>query len=553
MPRLAQFTSTPHLRSMSDPIARLNKAQQGHLLWYDLFHLRGTRRDFLRVGGSVASLVALGAMPAYGRGRRIQVLSDPFTFGVASGDPLPRSIVLWTRLAPTALEGAGALLEAVAVDWEIAEDEAFTRVAQSGSAVALPELGHSVHVEVEGLDPGREYFYRMITGGEASPVGRTKTAPPSGAPLDEFRFAFASCQHYEQGLFTALRHLSNEDLDLIVHLGDYIYEGAPTPDRVRQHEGPEIMTLDDYRARYTTYRTDADLQAAHAAAPWVVTSDDHEVDNDYAAEISESGASPETFLLRRAAAYQAFYEFMPLRRSSMPAGPDMLLYRRLRFGDLVEMNVLDTRQYRSTQPCGGAGNRPTCATHVSDEQTILGQEQRRWLFEGLAASGARWNVLAQQVIVARLRRINDEGIETWSMDKWDGYPAERQALLDFLAEEGTPNPIVLTGDIHSNWVTDLKRDFDEESSEIVGTEFVGTSLSSGGNGRAMTDGGQRSMTDNPHVRFYNGQRGYVTARVTPELWTTEFRVVPNVTQPGGGIQTAATFVVEDGRAGALEA
>ena len=233
---------------MSDPIARRNKAQQGHLLWYDLFHLRGTRRDFLRVGGSVASLVALGAMPACGRGRRIQVLSDPFTFGVASGDPLPRSVVLWTRLAPTALEGAGALLEAVAVDWEIAEDEAFTRVARTGSAVAPPELGHSVHVEVEGLEPGREYFYRMITGGEASPVGRTKTAPPSSAPLDEFRFAFASCQHYEQGLFTALRHLSNEDLDLIVHLGDYIYEGAPTPDRVRQHEGPEIMTLDDYRA-----------------------------------------------------------------------------------------------------------------------------------------------------------------------------------------------------------------------------------------------------------------------------------------------------------------
>ena len=538
---------------MSDRITHLNKAQQDHLRWYDLFHLRGTRRDFLRVGRNVASLVALGAMPACGRGRRIRVLSDPFTFGVASGDPLPRSVVLWTRLAPTALESAGALADAVAVDWEIAEDEAFTRVARTGSAVALPELGHSVHVEVEGLEPGREFFYRMIAGSEASPVGRTKTGPPSDAPLDELRLAFASCQHYEHGFFTALRHLSNEDLDLIVHLGDYIYEGSSVLDRVRQHEGPEIMTLDDYRARYTMYRADADLQAAHAAAPWVVTSDDHEVDNDYAAEISENRASPEAFLLRRAAAYQAYYEFMPLRRSSMPAGPDMQLYRRLRFGNLVEMNLLDTRQYRSPQPCGGGGNRPTCATHISDEQTILGQQQRRWLFEGLAASGARWNVLAQQVMVARLRRINDEGIETWSMDKWDGYPAERQALLDLLAEGGTLNPIVLTGDIHSNWVTDLKRDFDDESSEIVGTEFVGTSLTSGGNGRAMSDGGQRSMTDNPHVRFYNGQRGYVTATVTPELWTTEFRIVPSVTQPGGGVETAARFVVEEGRAGAQEA
>ena len=523
------------------------------LQWYDLFHRRGTRRDFLRLGRNVAGLVALGAVPACGRGRRIRVLSDPFAFGVASGDPLPHGVVLWTRLVPTALEGVGVSDDPVVVDWEIAEDEAFRRVTQTGSAVAAPELGHSVHVEVDGLEPGREYFYRMIAGGEASPVGRTKTAPPSVAPLDRFRLAFASCQHYEQGLFTALRHLSNEDLDLIVHLGDYIYEGRPIRGRVRRHEGPEIMTLDDYRARYTTYRTDADLQAAHASAPWVVTTDDHEVDNDYAGEISEDRASPETFLLRRAAAYQAFYEFMPLRRSSMPSGPDMQLYRRLSFGDLVEMNVLDTRQYRSTQPCGGGGNRPSCAAHVSDQQTILGQEQRRWLFEGLAASEACWNVLAQQVIVARLRRINDEGVDTWSMDKWDGYPVERQALLDLMAEEGTRNPVVLTGDIHSNWVTDLQRDFERESSEIVGTEFVGTSLSSGGNGRAMTGGGQRSMTNNPHVRFYNGQRGYVTATVTPELWTTEFRVVPNVTQPGGGVETAATFVVEDGRAGAQEA
>ncbi len=241
------------------------------LQWYDLFNLRGTRRDFLRVGRSVAGLVALGALPACERGRRIRVFSDPFMFGVASGDPVPRGVVLWTRLARTALDGAGALLDPVTVDWEIAEDEAFTRMVQTGSAVALPELGHSVHVEVDGLEPGRDYFYRMITGGEASPVGRTKTAPPSDAPLDEFRFAFASCQHYEQGLFTALRHLSNEDLDLIVHLGDYIYERSYGSNPVRSHEGPVVMTLDEYRARYTTYRSDPDLMAAHASAPWWVS------------------------------------------------------------------------------------------------------------------------------------------------------------------------------------------------------------------------------------------------------------------------------------------
>ena len=494
--------------------------------------------------------MALGSLPSCG-GRSIRFVSDPFTLGVASGNPTPDGVVLWTRLARTALEGASALLDTVPVGWEIAEDEGLTRITRSGTGSARPELGHSVHVEVEGLLPGREYFYRWMAGGEASPVGRTKTAPAAGAALDRLRFAFASCQHYETGWYTALRHMSSEDIDLIVHLGDYIYEGGPNP-RVRAHEGPEIKTLDDYRARYTTYRSDGDLQAAHASAPWVVTSDDHEVDNNYADDVAEDAQSPEELRLRRAAAYQAFYEFMPLRRSSMPSGPDMPLYRRLAFGDLIEMSVLDTRQYRSDQPCDD-GNRPSCAQHIAPDQSILGRHQRAWLFESLAASRARWNVLAQQVLVARFRRIREDGTETWSMDKWDGYPLERQALLDLLAESGTPNPVVLTGDIHSNWVTDLLRDFEDERSDVVGTEFVGTSISSGGDGRAMTGGGQRTLSNNPHIRFYNGQRGYVVATVTPERWTSEYRIVPVVSQPGGALETAATFVVENGRPGAQEA
>lgn len=519
--------------------------------WYDLFRTRPTRRDFLRLGGSVAGLVALGALPACATGRRVRFTTDPFGLGVASGDPAPDGVVLWTRLGRAALEGAGAPADPVAVDWEIAEDEGFFRVARSGSALALPELGHSVHVEVEGLEPARPYFYRLTAGGVASPVGRTKTAPAAGASPSELRFAFASCQQYEHGYFTAFRHMAAEDLDLVVHLGDYIYEHTWGQNLVRHHEGPEILTLDDYRARYTTYRGDADLRAAHAAAPWVVTWDDHEVDNNYAADVPEDEQTRADFLLRRAAAYQAFYEFMPLRRSSMPAGPDMALYRRLRFGDLMEMSVLDTRQYRSDQPCGD-GAKPTCAEHVEPDRTILGREQRDWLFRGLAESGARWNVLAQQVMVARLRGEGGTGEETWSMDKWDGYPEERQALLDVLAEAGTPNPVVLTGDIHSNWVADLWRDFEDEGSGVVGTEFVGTSISSGGDGQDMTGGGQRALSNNPHFRFYNGQRGYVTATVTPDRWTSDFRVVPVVTAPGGGVETRASFVVEDGRPGAVE-
>jgi len=519
--------------------------------WYDLFSRRGTRRDFLRVGGSVAGLVALGALPGCGGRPRPRFTSDPFRLGVASGDPAPDGVVLWCRLDAGALEDAGLPSEPVDVGWEIAGDESFSRTLRAGTAEARPELGHSVHVEVQGLEPARPYFYRMFAGDAVSPVGRTRTAPAPGASVDSLRFAIASCQNYEHGHFTALRHLSAEDVELVVHLGDYIYERTFGENQVRRHEGAEVTTLDGYRARYTTYRRDPDLQAAHQAAPWVVTWDDHEVANNYADDVPEDDQPRDAFLLRRAAAYQAFYEFMPLRRSSMPDGPAMGIYRRLPFGQLLEMSVLDTRQYRSDQPCGD-GTKPSCPGHVSPEQSILGADQRAWLFGGLRASEARWNVLAQQVMVARLRGVGDEGEDTWSMDKWDGYPVERRALLDVLADAAVPNAVVLTGDIHSNWVADLRRDFESNASETVATELVGTSISSGGDGADMTVGGARVLAANPHIKFYNGQRGYLRATVTPDRWTTDFRVVPLVSGPGGEVRTRATFVVENGRAGAQE-
>ena len=517
--------------------------------WFDLFGRRATRRDFLRIGAGAAGMVALGALPGCGRGRPRRFLSQPFSLGVASGDPGSESVVLWTRLAEAALREIGSGNEPVDVRWEISEDDAFSRLVRSGVVEARPELGHSVHVEAEGLLPGRDYFYRMIAGGEVSPIGRTRTAQAPGSSVDRFDFAFLSCQHYEQGYFTALRHLSEESVDLVVHLGDYIYEGPATEGRPRRHEGPEIVTLAQYRARYATYRSDHDLQAAHASAPWVVSTDDHEVDNDWAGGHPEDGQSPEQFLLRRAAAYQAFYEFMPLRRSSMPAGPDMQLFRRLRFGDLLEINVLDTRQFRTDQPCNGRVG-ASCAEHRTSNATLLGRTQREWLFNGLAASESQWNVLAQQVMVARLRNFDSDGRELWSFDKWDGYPVERQATLDALAESRAANPIVLTGDIHSNWVSRLLRDFDDEQSDAVGTEFVGTSVSSGGNGQPTTDWGQNTLRNNAHIDFYNGQRGYVVASVTPQRWTSTYRVVPQVEEPGGSVETLARFVVESGRAGA---
>lgn len=521
------------------------------LHWFDLPGRRITRRDFVRIGRDVTGVVALGGLPGC-LGRVVRFDADPFTLGVASGDPTPDGVVLWGRLDAAAVVEAGAGSVPVEVRWEVATDDSFRSIVRRGRADARPELGHSVHIEVDGLAPGTDHFYRLHSGGATSPVGRTKTLPPLAEDLPRFDFAFASCQHYEQGYFTALRHLAAEDVDLIVHLGDYIYEGAATERWVRTHEGPEPTTLEAYRARYTTYRRDPALQAAHHAAPWVASTDDHEVDNNYAGRHPDDDTSPEAFLLRRAAAYQAFYEFLPLRRSTMPNGPDALMYRRLRFGRLMEMNVLDTRQYRDDQPCGDRF-KPTCPDHVDPSRTILGSAQREWLFDGLTRSEARWNVLAQQVLLSRFRSVDAEGRETWTMDKWDGYPVERDAVLGLLADGAVANPIVLTGDIHSNWVGRLLRDFDDEGSEVVGTEFTGTSLTSGGNGEPRGEIGARALPYNPHFDFYNSQRGYVLCSVTPRSWTTRYRRVPIVEEPGGPVEDLAAFVVEDGRPGAQPA
>ena len=471
----------------------------------------------------------------------------PFSLGVTSGDPLPDSVVLWTRLAPDPLNGGGMPSENVLVEWEVAEDEAMKRVVKRGRETASPRTAHSVHAEVKGLQPARWYFYRFKAGGEVSPVGRTKTAPEREARIDQFRFAFASCQHYEQGLYTAYQHMSEEDLDLVVHLGDYIYEGGGQPGRVRQHRGAEIKTLDDYRNRYALYKSDELLKRAHARFPWIITWDDHEVDNNYAGDKAEDGAPREAFLERRAAAYQAFYEHMPLRRSAMPRGPDMVLYRRFAFGDLVDFQVLDTRQYRSDQPCND-GNKPQCPEALSDSQTMLGPAQERWLKAGLDGSRARWNAIAQQVMLAKVdRRAGPE--EAYAMDQWSGYEAARNRLLSFLGKRQPSNPVVITGDIHSNWAADLKLDFRKPESATVGSEFVGTSISSGGDGADMQPAVEAYLPENPHVKFYNSQRGYIRCVVKPSSWQSDYRVVSYVSRPGSDIRTRASFVVENGRPG----
>jgi len=510
---------------------------------------RANRRDFLAIASAAAAWPFLNMPQAEAADRRPATADYPFRLGVASGDPAPDGMVLWTRLAPDPINGGGMPPEDVRVRWQVSTNEGMTEVVRKGVATASKDWGHSVHVEVQGLKPDRTYWYQFKAGDETSPVGRTRTAPAGDAMLDKLRFAFASCQHYEYGYFNALGHLAQEDLHAVVHLGDYIYEDGQHQNRPRIHNGPEIESLEEYRNRYGLYRSDLNLQAAHAAFPWIVTWDDHEFDNNYAGETSEQpNIDPVKFLQRRADAYQAYYEHMPIRRSALPHGPMMQLYRNVAYGRLAQFAVLDTRQYRTDQPCGDH-NKPLCKDVFDPDATLLGKIQEKWLCDGLAASPARWNILAQQVMMARVDRTPGDAV-AYSMDQWAGYEAGRKRLLQFFADHKIANPVVLTGDIHTNWVNDLKVDFDNQKAAPVATEFVGTALTSGGDGaekRADTDG---VLADNPFVKFYNAERGYVRCELTPTQWTTDFRVVPIVSKPESDCLTRATFQIQHGRAGA---
>jgi alkaline phosphatase D len=510
------------------------------------------RRSFLKsaAGGLVAWPLLSSQASAFVRSQ-LKLQSNPFTLGVASGDPSHDGFVLWTRLALNPTDGGGMPAQNVEVKWEVADDEAMTKAVIKGKTVATPDLVHSVHVEVPGLKPDRWYYYRFTAAGEASPVGRARTAPAPGSTPERLRLAFASCQHFESGLFTAYQHMVKEDLDLVAHLGDYIYEGAGTTKGVRQHVGPKLTTLLEYRNRHAQYKTDEHLQAAHLKCPWIVTWDDHEVMNNYANLISENPKeSVEDFRKKRAAAYQAYYEHMPLRAISIPKGPNMQLYRSMSFGKLAEFAVLDTRQYRSDQPCGD-GNKPTCPEVFDEKRTILGDAQEKWLYKTVSKSGAKWNVLAQQVMIGRLDRTIGE-VVTYPLDEWPGYEASRQRLLKFFESRPGLNPVVLTGDIHTNFVNDLVIDDRASSQPIVATEFVGTSIASGGDGAAEKKGHAEIMSENPYIRFMNGERGYVSCDITPKTWTSYYRTVPFISKPDAPLNTRKTFVVENGRPGAQE-
>lgn len=518
-----------------------------------------SRRRFLGIGTASAAAVALGTGLFSTQVARADggAAAYPFTLGVASGEPRHDGVVLWTRLAPDPLapDGRSGMDDReVLVHFQVAADERFRRVVIEGNATATAALGHSVHPEVFGLEPDHEYFYRFGALGEISPVGRTRTAPAPWSSPGRLDFGFASCQSWGDGHYTAYRHLAEEDLDVVLHLGDYIYEYAVTGStrqvEVPEHLKTETVTLEQYRTRYALYKSDPHLQTAHARFPWIVTLDDHEVDNNWAGSISQDrDDTPEQFLRRRAAAFQAYYENLPLRRESMPVGSDMGLHRRLSWGMLADFTMLDTRQYRDDQACGD-GLRSDCADRFAPERTLLGPAQRDWLLEGFSTSAARWHVLGNQIPM--LQTDTDPGAATrvW-MDAWDGYVAERDRVLAAATRRGVRNLVVVTGDRHQNYAADLKADYTDPDSATVGTEFVGTSISSSGDGQDLGPQGETFLAANPHLKFVNEQRGYVRCSVTPQRWQTDFRVVPYVTRPGAPVSTRASYLVEDGRPGVL--
>jgi alkaline phosphatase D len=503
-----------------------------------------SRRRFLTTTVSAAPALLMRQSP-------VRFSTNPFTLGVASGYPLPDGVALWTRLAPAPLLGGGMGPEPVVVNWEVAADERMSQVVTRGSALATSEWAHSVHVEVKGLDPDRWYWYRFHTGSEESTIGRTRTAPLADANPETFRFAFASCQQYEHGYYAAYRHMVDDNPDLIVHLGDYIYEEDWGP-KIRRHSAPEPITLEGYRNRYAEYKSDPDLQAAHAACPWLVTWDDHEVDNDYANLVDEQLRPEEWFRRRRAAAYHAYFEHMPLRANQTPHGEFLPLHTHVAFGRLAEFQVLDDRQYRSRQVCpnpaeGGSATVSDCPERLDPSLTLLGEQQERWLFRNLDRSEARWNILAQQTLMAELDRTPGEGTSFWT-DGWDGYPAARARILDFLAERKPSNPLVIGGDVHAFWVCDLETDFRDEHAPAVASEIVGSAITSSSN--LTAERGELLKRDNPHVHLANGEKkGYALVELGQAKATAELRALEDVTDADSQISTLATFEIEDGRPG----
>ncbi|MFJ5223635.1 alkaline phosphatase D family protein [Streptomyces sp. NPDC088400] len=503
------------------------------------------RRRFLATGAGALGAAAVSQFVVTGTAR---AAADPlpdgvFALGVASGDPLPDGVVLWTRLAPDPLNGGGMPDRTVEVEWQVAKDRGFRSIVRRGTAQATPALGHSVHVDVRGLHAHRDYWYRFRVEGQISQVGRTRTAP-SRTSSGRLRLALASCQNWQHGYFTPYADMAEQDPDAVLFVGDYIYESVPASTGVRRHEGKgEPVSLVQYRNRYAQYHTDPDLMRMRASAPWIVTFDDHEVDNDWAGEIPQDPDKQphDAFVARLTAAYQAFYENMPVRATAVPNGPHIRMHRRLDFGRLARLQVLDTRQFRSDQVT-------TQQAAQDPSLTMLGADQKAWLLDGLRRSPARWNLIGSQIMMAETDMLAGPG-KLWFYDAWDGYQVERNALLKELA--AVRNPVVLSGDRHLTMISDLKRDFANPSSQVIGAEFVGTSISSNGDQDQAAFHAQFDplVPDNPHWKIIDAHRGYHLFDIDRGGIDAQVRIVDTVTSPKSAARTLARLRVENGRPG----
>lgn len=481
--------------------------------------------------------------------------ANPFALGVASGQPRPESVVLWTRLMFAEADLAQQA-QAQTVRCEVFADEALRQPVRQWQTQTDAQRGHSVHVIASGLQPGRPYWYRFVCGSASSPVGRTRTAPAPDARVPLLRIAQASCQHFEQGHYVAHREMAQRELDFVLFLGDYIYESSNPKYRIRSHMGGVPKTLDEYRARHAQYKGDADLQACHAAHPWVMTWDDHEVVNDYANDLDRDRSEPAVFLRRRAAAYQAYFEHMPLR-----LGPDaqvphhMRIHEHMAWGQLADLWTLDCRQYRDHQACpdpnrGGARVVVGCDPLQDARRSMLGSTQEDWLMQGLAGSVRRWRLIAQSTQMSSSGVATPLGRSSFN-DAWDGYPMARERLLSGLAEMKLQNALVLGGDVHMNVAANLRVRPNDPQSPVVASEIVTTSVSSRGMGESLLATIREHNPDIRHAR--SDERGYTWLELRPEGLSVRFRATSHPAQAESVLRDQARFEVQAGRAGVLPA
>ncbi|WP_156757357.1 alkaline phosphatase D family protein [Actinokineospora pegani] len=511
------------------------------------------RRAFLR-----SSAVAGGALlvPAALAGAAEAAAAPQFAHGVASGDPLPDGVLLWTRVTPTAeaAPGSGAGPE-VDVRWEVALDPAFASVVASGTVHTGPSIDHTVKVAVSGLAPATAYHYRFTLDGVPSDVGRTRTAPATDADVAKLRLGLVSCSNWQAGYFSSYRHLAaRPDLDGVLHAGDYLYEyaaGSYTARGVtiRPHEpAHEMVAIADYRRRHAQYKSDPDLRALHAAQPWFITWDDHEYANDTWSDGAENHqpATEGDWAARKAAARQAYFEWMPVRQ-----GPGGEIYRRFRWGRLAELSMLDLRSYRSKQTTPSVGD-PT-----DPALTITGDAQMDWLKSGLAASDATWKLVGNSVMITPISVGNLEarfleavgeliglpvGNVAANSDAWDGYTADRQELLAHLKDNRVKNTVFLTGDIHSSWAADVPLDRSTYwfNGNSAATEFVTTSVTSDNiddilkiDPRTLSilaEGGLR--LGNPHLKYIElDSHGYSVVDVDPQRVQVDWYYLADRTSP----------------------